>query len=94
MTEPILILFDLIVTGFTIFQIWNIINSFKTGKIYNLGRKPLWSIDKNGKQHPITIVDKKEAPNEFTLATITDAIILGVTLLVWALVTAAILFPL
>ena len=91
MFDPILILATLVITAFGAFQIWNIINSFKTGKIYDLGRKPLWSIDKNGKQHPITQVDKKENPTNFTMASVLAWIILIMTVFVW-LICIAVMF--
>jgi|GEM_PF-1983150 len=83
--DPLLLLFTLIITGFMGFQTWNLINSFKIGKIYYLGKRRNWNPDKSGKFQIIPIVNKEESPTEFVLAQIYAALFLGITIIVWLL---------
>ena len=91
LSNPIFLIWLLVITAFTFWQAWNIVNSFRAGRIYNLGRHPLWGFDKAGKWHAVMQEDRKESPSAFELARIVDAVILAVSVLVW-LITIGVIF--
>ncbi|MCX6803872.1 MAG: hypothetical protein NTY48_04865 [Candidatus Diapherotrites archaeon] len=89
--NPIYILWLIIITGFVVAQIWNIVRSFQVGKIYDFGRKPLWGVDKVGKFHSIMQQDKKEDPTAFKFARIYAFFFLALSGLVWLLSVAVVI---
>jgi len=90
--NPVFDLWALIITGFVVWQIWNIFRSFKVGKIYNLWRHPMWGVDKEGKWHVVVQADKKESPASFMLARISAIFFLIMSILIWAITIGVIVF--
>ena len=90
--DPFFTLFLLLVLGFTIWLAWNFISSFKTGEVYDLGKKPLYGYDKSGKWHPIIKVNQKEDPVNFGLARIHAGMMLLLALIVTTILVLVVVF--
>ncbi|MCX6752056.1 MAG: hypothetical protein NTZ87_00950 [Candidatus Nomurabacteria bacterium] len=86
-------LFILAIAGFVIWQIWNLINGFRKGKIYNLSRKPLWGVDEQGKYHIIMLEDKTKSKASFSAAVISSIMFLVISLVVLAISLLVVIFP-